>query len=305
MRLLSYLFSISERQTEELANDSLSAKYFVGLAANKRAPDHSTLTVFKERLADNGGAKAYEELFNEIIKIAKEKGVRFGKLQIVDSVHLVADVNVGKDRQRQKEGKPPRDKDAGWGAKGDKIIETESGKEKKTEYFYGYKDQVSLNAESELITSVVPGWANDYDGHKLVSLIDKDLAEGIRVGAVTGDRGYDDGENHYYLEQKGIGSAIRLNRRRTEKKDGHKEGWLRLAESEAYQQGLKERYKVERKFGEAKKWHGFTRCRYLGFIRHALQSYFTVMALNLKRIVKILTGANFRVEAKLQVVHQG
>lgn len=37
MLLLSYLFSISERQTEELVNDSLSAKYFVGLAANKRA----------------------------------------------------------------------------------------------------------------------------------------------------------------------------------------------------------------------------------------------------------------------------
>ncbi len=112
-------------------NDSLSAKYFTGLAANKRAPDHSTLTVFKERLVDNGGVKAYEELFDEIIKIAQEKGVRFGKLQIVDSIHLVADVNVGKDRQRQKEGKSPRDKDAGWGAKGDKIIETEDGKAKK------------------------------------------------------------------------------------------------------------------------------------------------------------------------------
>ncbi len=43
------------------------------------------------------------------------------------------------------------------GAKRDKIIETERGKEKKTEYFYGYKDRVSLNAFSELITSVVPG----------------------------------------------------------------------------------------------------------------------------------------------------
>jgi hypothetical protein len=58
----------------------------------------------------------------------------------------------------------------------DKIIETEDGKKKKAEYFYGYKDQVSLNAESELITSIVPGWANDYDGHKLVSLVEKDLA---------------------------------------------------------------------------------------------------------------------------------
>ena len=48
------------------------------------------------------------------------KGVKFGKLQIVDSVHLVADVNLGKDRQRQSEGKRPRDKGATWGVKGDR-----------------------------------------------------------------------------------------------------------------------------------------------------------------------------------------
>ena len=47
------------------------------------------------------------------------KRVKFGKLKVVDSVHLVADVNLGKDSQRQKEGKPLRDKDATWGVKGD------------------------------------------------------------------------------------------------------------------------------------------------------------------------------------------
>jgi IS5 family transposase len=297
MLLLSYLFTISERQVEELVNDSLSAKYFVGLAANKRAPDHSTLTVFKERLIERGGVRVYEGLFNEIVKIAQEKGVKFGRLQIVDSVHVVADVNVGKDRQRQREGEPPRDKDAVWGAKGDKIVETGYGREKKTEYFYGYKDQVSLNAESEFVTSVIPGWADDYDGHKLKNLVEKDLAKGIDIETVTGDKGYDDGENHYYLEQRGINSAIRLNRRRTQKKDANTDKWLKLMESEAYQQGLEERYKIERKFGEARKWHGFSRCRYLGFIRHAIQTYLTFMALNLKRLVKLLAGVNFRAEA--------
>ncbi len=34
MLLLSYLINISERQVEEVVNDSLSAKWFVGLAAN-------------------------------------------------------------------------------------------------------------------------------------------------------------------------------------------------------------------------------------------------------------------------------
>ena len=61
---------------------------------------------------------------------------------------------------------------------------------------------------------------------------------------------------------------------------------------------MKERYKVERKFGEARKWHGFRRCRYTGYIRHAIQSYLTFMVLNLKRLMKLLTGVSFRGEAR-------
>jgi len=299
MLLLSYLWDVSERMTEVLANDSLSIGFFLGLGVDENAPDHSTLTLFKNRLINNAGTKAYEELFDEIIMMAQEKGVKFGKLQVVDSVHLVSDVNVGKDKQRQNEGKSPRDGDAKWGAKGNKIAVGKDGERRKeTQYYYGYKDQVSLNAENGLVTSVIPGRADDYDGHKFKKLVDKDLSKGIEVGTVAADKGYDDGENHYYLKQRGINSAIRLNNYRTQKKDENKEGWIKLKGSAEYQEGLKERYKVERKFGEAKKWHGFSRCRYLGFVRHAIQSYLTFMALNLKRLVKLLTGVSFREEAK-------
>lgn len=303
MLLLSYLWNVSERMIEEMADDSLSIGYFLGLGADEKAPDHSTLTLFKNRLIQNAGTKVYEDLFNEIVKIAWEKGVKFGKLQIVDSVHLVADVNVEKDRKRQKEDQGPRDKDASWGAKGDKVVVDKDGKKhREGQYFYGYKDQVSLNADTELVTSVIPGYANDYDGHKLKELVEKDLGKGIEIEVVTGDKGYDDGENHYDLKQKGIKSAIRLKKHRTEKKDKNKESWLELEGSQWYRESLKERYKVERKFGEAKKWHGFTRCRYVGLVRHAIQSYLTFMALNLKRLVKLLTGVAFRESKALTTI---
>jgi len=168
---LSYLWDVSERMMEVLANDSRSISFFLGLGADEKAPDHPTLTLFKNRLINNAGLKTYEELFDEIIRIAQEKGVEFGKLQIVGSVHLVADVNVGKDKQRQSEGKIPRDKDARWGAKGDKVVVGKDGKRhKETQYYYGYKDQVSLNADTGLVTSVIPGRADDYDGHKFKKL---------------------------------------------------------------------------------------------------------------------------------------
>ncbi len=299
MLLVSYLYRISERQVETMANDSLSLSYFLKLRADEKTPDHSTLTSFKERLLKNGGKKAYEELFDEIIKIAIEKGIKFGKLQLIDSVHTIADVNIAKNKARQKEGKKPRDRDATWGVKGEKLILNKDGKrETKTEYFYGYKDQISLNAKTEIITSVKPGYANDYDGRHLPDLVEKDLKKGIEVKVVAGDKGYDDGGNHYFLKQKGISSAIRLNDYRTKKKDESKEGWAEIKESQEYNEGLRERYKIERKFAEVKKWHGFSRCRYIGFLRHAIQCYLTFMAVNLKRLVKLLTGISFRGEAK-------
>jgi transposase len=102
MLLISYLHNISERQTEGIVNENLPVKFFVGLGIDEKAPDHSTLTWFENRVIQNAGIKAYEELFNEIITIAMEKGVEFGKLQIVDSVHTIANVS---SRMRRGEGK--------------------------------------------------------------------------------------------------------------------------------------------------------------------------------------------------------
>src|SRR3990170_3976644 len=59
MLLLSYLWNVSERMIEELANDSLSVGLFLGIVANERVPDHSTLTLFKNRLIEAGGLKVY------------------------------------------------------------------------------------------------------------------------------------------------------------------------------------------------------------------------------------------------------
>lgn len=60
-----------------MANFNLVVKYFLGLGVNERAPDHTTLTTFKNRILENGRLKAYEELLEEIIKIALEKGIKF------------------------------------------------------------------------------------------------------------------------------------------------------------------------------------------------------------------------------------
>ncbi len=295
MEMVAYLYNLSERQVETYVNDNLSAKYFVGLAVDQKAPDHSTLTKFRKRLIERGRLEAFEEMLTEIIRIALESGVQFGSIQIVDSVHSVADVNTSKDESRKKKGKGPRDPDAKWGVKHKRKFKDEHGETKEQlEYFNGYKGHVSLNAESGMITNLVATPGNAYDGHQLPELVNRDLELGLPIDTVTADRGYDDGNNHYFLQTKGLHSAIHLNAYRTQKKDENKEVWIRLKSTPEYQQGLKERYKVERKFGEGKQGHGLGRCRYVGEIKFAIQALLTAMALNLKRMVKLLTGVNFK-----------
>ena len=71
---------------------------------------------------------------------------------------------------------------------------------------------------------------------------------------------------------------------------------MALKESSAYRMGQEERDKIERKYGEAKESHGLRRCRYLGRLRYTIQAYLTAIGLNLKWMVKVLTGVNLRGE---------
>jgi len=291
MLLLSFLYNISERQTEDLVNFNLVAKCLVGLAVDEPAPDHSTLSLFKAGLLENKKTTAFEMLLQEIIAIAKEQAIVFGSLQVLDSVHVIADVNVPKDEGRKSKGQTPHDPDAAWGAKHTKKVRDQQGKiVKQTEYFYGYKQHVSLNAATGLITSVTHTAGNAYDGHELPTLVKSDVAQGIPVESVTADKAYDDGENHEFLWSNNMHSAIRLNDYRTDKKDDNKGIWIELKQSPEYRAGLKERYKVEPKFGEGKEQHGFQRCRYIGLLRFAVQGFLTVLTMNLKRLVVLITG---------------
>jgi ABC-type thiamine transport system substrate-binding protein len=63
--VLSYLYDLSQRQVEVYVNDSLSAKWFLGMAVDEAV-------------------------------MAMDKGVESGATQVVDSRHTLADVNVPK-----------------------------------------------------------------------------------------------------------------------------------------------------------------------------------------------------------------
>jgi IS5 family transposase len=99
---VAYLYDLSERQVEEVVNQHLPMKHFVGIAVNERAPDHSTLTAFEARLERSGDVAAFQQIPRQIIAMAAKRGIECGRIQVLDSVHTVAGVNTQKDESCQK-----------------------------------------------------------------------------------------------------------------------------------------------------------------------------------------------------------
>ena len=299
MLFLSYLYNLSERDTERWVNITIPAKYFLGLAANEKAPDHSLLTTFKNRLLENGVWAEIQGVYDGLLEQAKAHGLQFGHLQILDSVHTPAHVNYDKDKKRQEQGKPPRDPEAHVVNKGKRqVVEPDGTRVQKQIRFRGYKTHVSVDAETRVPTSLVPDFGESADNKAFLPLLAHDRSLGLPTRGYGGDKAYDDTGIFEWLEQVGMYVAIALRSFRTSKADPNKERWRKLKETPEYQEGIKLRYRVEQPFGQAKDKHGFDRCRYLGLLKYGIQSFLTFMVVAVKRIVKLLTGITFRQLAK-------
>jgi len=299
MLFISYLYNVSEREIERLADQHMMIKWFMELAADEAPPDHSTLTAFKERILNNQGTEALNDILEGMLKEALAQGIQMGTIQVLDSVHTQANVNNLKDRERQEKGQEPRDSDARVVNKGKRSVVTAEGLPEEKEIRYrGYKTHTSTNAETLIVTSIIPALGDTADHKAFVGLRKHDRELGLPVTTYCGDRAYDDTDIYTRLEKEGLSSAITLHDYRTKKKDANKEPWLTMKASEKYKEANGVRYRVELPYGWSKAWHGFERCRYLGLARYAIQSILTFMVSNAKRYVKLLTGITFRKQAK-------
>ena len=122
---LQFLYDVSDRRVEEEVNFNLALKWFVGLAVDESPPDSSSLTRFRDPL----GAERFAQIFNQIVELAREKGLISGRLSIVDSTDVKAKVDTFKIKDNP-DASP--DKDARYGYKS------------KKKPFFGYKAHGSI-----------------------------------------------------------------------------------------------------------------------------------------------------------------
>lgn len=276
---LSFLYDISAREMEEQINDRLSFKWFLNLAVNDPAPDHSTLTCFVERL----GVDKFEAVFNQIVGQAKAKGLIHERLKIIDSTAVRAKVDLNRiTRDCQANGddngdyidKNSPDQDARFGRKSD------------AKQFYGYKQHIVIDGDSEIIEAVKVTAGNVKDEQIVEPLLDKTKlsTDGRKKTKILADKGYDTNYNHQLIENHYQSkSFIMVKKNRTVDK------LVKLMKSKIYQRTTKERYKVERRFADSKANHGLGKCRWLGQWKMEIQSYLTALVLNCKRMV-VLTA---------------
>jgi len=87
MLLIGYFEGIgSQRGIAWRCSDSLSLRKFLGIAMTADAPEHSSLSVIRERLPQ----EIHEAVFVWVLKLAREKGLLDGKTVAVDSTTLEA-----------------------------------------------------------------------------------------------------------------------------------------------------------------------------------------------------------------------
>lgn len=288
---ISFLFDHSDRETEFAATSNLYVKSFLGLPIDEKAPDHSTLSRFRDEVLRVKGGAFFRELFRSLLAEAKEKGLGVSIIDALDATHTWANV----DTSKSDDPKTPRDPDASWGCKGGETKTTTDGKKVQIpKYFFGYKAHLLVEASKGIVTGyhATPGHVADIDGGDW--LIHRILTNNERacIGVLAADKGYGCPVWINLLEKyTRIMTAFSLPDPMV-KRGEHKEKW------QAY---LKDRFSfrrerpvVERVNGDLKDNHGLRKCRYKGLSKYTFQVAMGSMVHNLKIFVRALTGARFK-----------
>lgn len=298
MLFVAFLYERSDREMEELATYDIRVKHFLSLPINAKAPDHSSLCRFREEVIVKLGQNFLDDVFERILTTAKGHGICFGRVYAIDGAHVASSINGKADSHEVNTyGTTSKDPDASWGCKGyeSKIIKDGKGVQ-VAKYFFGYKMHALCETKHGLVTkvSVTPGNVADIDGadvliHRLLTQRQRDA-----IDVLLADKGYGCPVFINYLEKyDGIMTAFSLPEWMTDKGE-HKEKWQAYKDDEGRKAFYKERTVIERIFGDTKTHHGMDLARYRGNIKTQLQATLTMMAHNVKNILKTIAGVHFK-----------
>ncbi len=281
---LEFFCNLSDYEAIDQVKTNILFRYFAGLSISSPTPDHATVSVFRKRL----GEERFKKLFDRVVLLAKEKGLIEGKLKIIDSTHIGANIAVQSAVNLLKQGRrmvverieksypkeaeslkekyvtreehhtPPKDgeieqeltitkdfiddtKDRFEGEDVKALLEllekvfdqqerktadpsnkvpdevvtftdkdARRGAKSKTKRFVGYKAHISMDDDSNIVTSArtISGNRNEGSHDETKELLDEDKEKGITHKAVAADSLYDSYENRKNIRSQNMRAFI-------------------------------------------------------------------------------------------------
>lgn len=257
--LLQFMEDVSDREAERFLRENTAAKWFCGFDLLDRTPDHSVFCRARKRI----GTHRLSKLFAQIRDQLSAQGYMNEVFTFVDATHLISKSNLWKERDQVLKAKYDKlnnevlpkvavDKQARIGCKG------------KEKYWYGYKQQASVDMQSGLINKVAITPANLTD------------AKGMRHvcpdgGAVYADKGYCTEPAKKAAARKDVHlAAIKKNNMKGKNRD-----------LDRWYSGIRSPY--ERVFSQRN-----PRVRYRGVSKNQFAAFMQAISFNLKRL-RVLT----------------
>lgn len=85
---LRFHYRLSDRQVVVRSQTDIAFRYFLDLSADDPLPNHTTSTYYRKRL----GETRFEEVFQELVRQAREHGLVRDRLRIKDATHMLGDI---------------------------------------------------------------------------------------------------------------------------------------------------------------------------------------------------------------------
>jgi transposase, IS5 family len=260
--LVQFMEDLSDRELERYLEENLAAKWLGGVTLSEPTPAYSLFTRVRTRL----GPTRLSQLCATMREQLKAAGLRSEVFTFGDATHLIANATLWEERDNARQQhieklnnevlpKVAVDTPARIGGNG------------KKNYWYGYKEHVSVDMQSGLINKVATTPANLPD------------AQGLRhvcptQGAIYGDNGYCMAPARQAAAHRRCHRAA-IQRTNMKAKNRDRDRWYTHL-----------RAPYERVFAQRPK-----RVRYRGVAKNQFAAFLQAMAFTLKRLVVL--DANF------------
>jgi transposase len=209
----------SQRAIAWRCSDSLALRQFLGLGMSERVPDHSSLTVIRQRLP----LELHEEVFAFVLRMLVERGLYKGKTLAVDATMLEANAAMKsivrrdsgegwkqyirrlaqqagienpteEDARRHDRKRKKRVSNKEWESKSDPESRIAKAKDGRTHLAYKAEHVVDLESEVVVAATIYP--ADQSDGETLLPSVSKAQENVAWAGSdafaaeVVADKGY-------------------------------------------------------------------------------------------------------------------